>query len=79
MGNESQNKSILLHMLAGGMVTPLHALATFGSLRLSGRIYDIKNNKNNCNPNGYVVQWRWIKTSTGKRVKEFRIDVSPNG
>lgn len=38
----SQNDKILQYLKAGGELTPLDALKMFGCFRLSGRIYDLK-------------------------------------
>ena len=38
----SQNQEILSHLKTGATLTPLEALKMFGSLRLAGRIYDLK-------------------------------------
>ena len=38
----SQNQEILSYLKTGATLTPLEALKMFGSLRLAGRIYDLK-------------------------------------
>lgn len=40
---ESQNQMILDYLKTGKILTPLEALDMFGCLRLSGRIYELKN------------------------------------
>ena len=42
MTTQSQNARILAHLKNGRAITPLLALKLYGSLRLSGRIYDLK-------------------------------------
>ena len=39
---ESQNSRILTHLQKGKSLTPIGALNKFGCFRLSGRIYDLK-------------------------------------
>ena len=39
----TQCEKILDYMRANGSITPLDALREFGCMRLSGRIYDLKN------------------------------------
>ena len=39
---ESQNKRILAYLKSGRKLTPLEALYEFGCLRLSARIYDLR-------------------------------------
>lgn len=38
----SQNQEILEHLKTGAILTPMEALNMFGSLRLAGRIYELK-------------------------------------
>ena len=40
--SQSQNKAILKYLKKGHKLTPLDALARFGCMRLSARIYDLK-------------------------------------
>ena len=42
MTTETQNAQILARLKSGKTITPLEALAEFGCLRLSGRIYDLR-------------------------------------
>lgn len=60
----SQGVRLLNFLLNGGSITSLSALDEFGSLNLSGRIFEIK-------AQGYEIASEWIKTSTGKRVKRY--------
>lgn len=39
---KTQNKLIAEHLKAGNSITPLEALKKFGCFRLSGRIFDLK-------------------------------------
>ena len=39
---ETQNQMILSHLRTGKCITPLEALKLYGCFRLSGRIYDLK-------------------------------------
>jgi len=39
---ESQNKRILAYLKSGRKLTPLEALYEFGTMRLSARIYDLR-------------------------------------
>ena len=66
MNRETQEKMILKHLQEGHSITPLQALNMFNCLRLSGRIYDIKNK-------GYVIKDQFITLPNGKRVKEYFI------
>jgi hypothetical protein len=65
----SQNKQMLNDLLTGYRVTQLDAIYRYGCSRLSGRIYDLRNE-------GFDVQdkWKEVKTKFGtKRVKEYFI------
>lgn len=68
----SQNARILAHLLAGGTVTALSALADFGCLRLASRISDLR-------AAGHPVKDAWTSTpATHKRVKVYFIDPETN-
>ena len=60
----SQEKSILEYLQAGNKLTPLEAFKRFDTLRLGGRIYDLKQQ-------GYDIQRKMVKTRTGKEVAEY--------
>ena len=62
----SQNEQIAQHLKQGKTLTSLEALRLFGCLRLSGRIYDLRNK-------GLLIDSRTITTLTGKRVSEYFI------
>ena len=63
---ETQNAQILAHLKAGHSITAFDALAMFDCLRLSGRIYDLKQA-------GHAIEKRMVETSTGKRVARYRL------
>jgi hypothetical protein len=62
----SQNGRILKHLLQGRKITQLEALQRFGCLRLSGRIYDLKEA-------GYLIECELHTTNNGKRVGRYFI------
>lgn len=64
----SQNAAILAHLQSGKTITPLEALQEFGCLRLSGRIYDLKQD-------GHNIHCDRIKTKTGKVIGRYRLAV----
>lgn len=66
MNIQTQNKRILAHLQKGGSVTSLSALLDFGCLRLSGRIFDLREQ-------GYPILDEWVTTPSGKRVKRYYI------
>jgi hypothetical protein len=60
-------KAQIKHLLeAGRTITSLEALRLFGSLRLSGRIFELREE-------GLNIESRWKLTMTGKRVAEYFI------
>lgn len=63
----SQNKMILEYLNKGGRITPLGALNLFGSLRLSGRIYDLRKR-------GVEIESKFVELPSGKKVKEYFIN-----
>jgi len=64
MSDESQNNQILRHLQAGKSITPMDALRLYGSLRLSARIWQLRQK-------GNPISVRIIPTLTGKRVAEY--------
>lgn len=64
---ESQEKEIKNYLVNGGKLTALDALSLFGCLRLSARIFDLKDR-------GLNIQDKFITVSSGKRVKEYYIE-----
>jgi len=63
---DSQNEQILRHLQSGKPITAMEALRLYGSLRLSGRIYDLKRR-------GNAISARTVTTLTGKRIAEYYI------
>ncbi len=60
----SQNSLILNHMKYVGGITPLLALNTFGCLRLSARIWDLRKE-------GHNIRMEMIKVSKYCRVARY--------
>lgn len=63
---DAQSRRILAHLLNGGQVTSLSALTDFGCLRLSGRIFELREQ-------GYPIVDEWVNTPSGKRLKRYFI------
>lgn len=72
MKKASQNQRILDYMNSGQRITGLDALRLFGCIRMARVAGDLTDA-------GEDVRSRWIKTSSGKRVKEYWIPKSPQG
>jgi hypothetical protein len=68
MNIETQTRSILKHLKAGKSITPLTALTRFGCMRLSARIYDIRNM-------GVSIDRQLIRVN-GKRVAKYFLKVA---
>lgn len=66
--SQSQNARILKHLQSGGKVTALSALDDFQCMRLSARIKDLRDR-------GYAITDEFITVSSGKRVKQYFIEV----
>jgi hypothetical protein len=66
----SQSDQILTALKRGVRLTPLDALTEFNCMRLASRINALR-------VKGEPVQDRWIKTPSGKRVKEYWIKSIP--
>lgn len=66
--SQSQNARILTFMQNGGRITSLEALEKFGCLRLSARIKDLRDR-------GYAICDEFITVPSGKRVKQYFIEV----
>lgn len=64
----SQNLEILEHLKTGATLTPLEALRMFGSLRLAGRIYDLKQD-------GWPIFCDRIDVGGGKRVGHYTLSL----
>tara|TARA_Y100000310_G_scaffold29304_1_gene27805 strand:- start:1521 stop:1730 length:210 start_codon:yes stop_codon:yes gene_type:complete len=65
----SQNASILAHLRAGKSITGMDALRLFGCSRLAARILDLRQA-------GHPITGETITTDTGKRCKEYRMEMS---
>lgn len=63
---KSQNSLILKHLQSGKSITPIEALVLYGSLRLSGRIYELKER-------GYKIKTEIIEINSGKRVAKYTL------
>jgi len=63
---ESQTAAILSALQAGRKLTPLEILHEFGSLRASGRIYDIRKM-------GFNVKMEMVRVPSGKRVACYHL------
>jgi hypothetical protein len=61
---ESQETQILSWLQGGNTLTPLEALDRFNTLRLGGRIWDLREK-------GYDIKTRMVKTRSGKEVAEY--------
>ena len=64
----SQNTAILAHLRAGKRITGLDALTRFGCSRLAARILDLRQA-------GHPITGETITTDTGKRCKEYRLEI----
>lgn len=63
----SQNQAILNWLKQGHALTPLEALDRFGTLRLGGRIWDLRRE-------GHKIKTETHVTALGKRVARYRLD-----
>lgn len=63
---KSQNKLILQHLQMGSTITGFEALALYNCFRLPSRICDLRKA-------GHKIVSRFIKTPSGKRVKEYKL------
>lgn len=62
----SQTKQILRHLRSGRMITQLEALELFGCLRLSARIYDLRDR-------GHDIETTIISVGKNKKVARYRL------
>lgn len=67
----SQESDILGYLMDGGTLTPLDALHMFDCLTLSQRCTALRQQ-------GYPIRSEMIKTPTGKRVAQYRLESSDN-
>ena len=63
--SHSQNEQIKEHLLNGGKITSLEALNQFNCLRLSGRIYDLRER-------GMEIRKETV-IRNGKRIAEYSL------
>ena len=63
--SHSQNEQIKEHLLNGGKITSLEALNQFNCLRLSGRIYDLRER-------GLDIRKETV-IRNGKRIAEYSL------
>lgn len=63
-----QTARIIRHLESGKSITPLQALNLFGCLRLSARIYDIRDL-------GYKIKSEPYRTPEGKIVSKYSLIV----
>lgn len=66
--SRSQNKLLLAHLKTGASITGIEALKLYGCFRLPSRICDLKEM-------GYRITSKFIKTPSGKRVKQYSLVV----
>lgn len=67
MNTQSQNEMILDHLrVPGNSLTPISALERFGTLRLGGRIWDLRRE-------GHDIKTEVYITPSGKRVARYRL------
>lgn len=62
----NQASAILSHLRKGNTLTPIEALRLFRCLRLSGRIYDLRQR-------GHNIEMQLIETKGGKHVAQYRM------
>lgn len=62
--SSSQKKQILAWLKSGNTITSYQALTMFGSLRLSGRIKELRDE-------GHDIKGEFIQTPNGKHVKRY--------
>lgn len=66
--SSSQTALILAYLGQGKAITPLEALAKFNCLRLSARIWDLRDK-------GYDIKTRMVTTGNNKQIAEYYLDV----
>ena len=64
MSIATQTAQILAHLKSGKTITQKEAYEDFQCFRLSGRIYDLKQD-------GHAIEKRMIPTPSGKHVAEY--------
>lgn len=68
---EAQNQMIINYLKTGKILTPLEALDMFGCLRLSARIYDLKDM-------GWPIHCERKPTDNGKIVGHYSLHLDKN-
>lgn len=68
----SQNAKILAHLQRGEKLTPIDCLNLVGSLRASGRIYDLRHGV--FDGTEYPIEKEMITTPSGARVAEYYLE-----
>lgn len=63
---QTQTQAILRHLQSGKAITPLECLQLYGSLRLGGRIYDLRKA-------GWKIESKMVDVGNGKHVAEYRL------
>jgi hypothetical protein len=66
---KSQNAQILAYLQSGKKLTPIEALQKFGTLRLSARVNDLRNE-------GHDIKTQIINTPTHKYVAQYYVQVN---
>lgn len=67
---KSQETQILLWLEAGNSITPAEAYERFSTLRLSGRIFDLRKQ-------GHKIKAENFTTPSGKHVARYSLAVEP--
>ncbi len=63
---KSQEKRVLAYLKDGYTITQLEALQMFGCMRLSDRIFTLRNK-------GYNITTKMVVTDTGKKVGQYKL------
>ena len=63
---KSQEKRVLAYLKDGYTITQLEALQMFGCMRLSDRIFTLRNK-------GYNIKTKMVVTNTGKKVGQYKL------
>lgn len=67
--SQSQCKMILSHLQSGQKLTVLDSMKLFNCYRLSARIKNLRDM-------GYQIETEMVKTTSGKRIAEYRMGVA---
>jgi len=63
----TQNDMILHHLKTVGPLTPQMALRKFQCMRLSGRIWDLRQQ-------GHPIDTEWLRVPSGKHVARYSLE-----